>query len=138
MKFVLATLFVFVSFAGFSQQVSTELIDSLSKQNIYIEVDDTAYPALGMIDFYKEVMTYCSANYPVEAKQEGIIGNVFVAFIVELDGSIGEVTIQKGLHKDLDETCIDAVKNYKGKWIPGRFKGKDVRQHMVIPLKFRR
>ena len=45
-------------------------------------------------------------RYPVEAMEKGIQGKVFVSYIVEKDGSITHVKIQRGVHPSLDAESI--------------------------------
>jgi protein TonB len=42
-------------------------------------------------------------KYPAYARRMGVEGNVFVIFLVEKDGSISNVKIQRGINADLDE-----------------------------------
>ncbi len=74
-------------------------------------------------------------NYPEEAKKAGLSGRVFVAFIVNTDGSIQNVELLKGIGMGCDEEAIRLVKRMPN-WIPGRQSGKIVRVKYNLPIAF--
>ncbi|MBD5208113.1 MAG: energy transducer TonB [Bacteroidales bacterium] len=75
-------------------------------------------------------------NYPESAQQNDIQGRVIVKFVVEKDGSIGNVTILKGVDKDLDREAMRVVKKM-GKWQPGKNNGVAVRSYFQLPVVFK-
>ena len=84
------------------------------------------------------LMKWLSNNirYPEAAQQNDIQGRVVVRFVVEKDGSIGNVTIAKGVDKDLDREAIRVVKKMP-KWQPGKNNGQPVRSYFNLPVTFR-
>lgn len=91
-----------------------------------------SYPG-GIAEFYK----FLGANvkYPKEAVDNNIQGNVFVSFVVEKDGSITDVKIDRKLGYGTDEEAVRVLKLSK-RWNPGQFDGKVVRTKYSIPIKF--
>lgn len=85
----------------------------------------------------KELMTYIANNvkYPEEAKKNKIQGRVFVSFVVEKDGSIGDVKVLRGIGGGCDEESIRVVENMPN-WVPGMQRGKAVRVAYNLPIKF--
>jgi protein TonB len=75
-------------------------------------------------------------KYPKEAMDKGIQGKVYVAFVVEADGSISSLKIVRGVNKLLDEEALRAVKTAP-KWTPGEQKGKKVRVSFTIPVTYK-
>jgi len=75
-------------------------------------------------------------NYPERLKDAGISGNVFVEFVVDVDGSVKEVQILRGIHPELDKEAIRVIRLTSNMWKPGKQEGKAVRVRMVIPVKF--
>lgn len=75
-------------------------------------------------------------RYPEAAQQNDIQGKVTVQFVVEKDGSIGAVTILKGVDKDLDREAIRVVKKMP-KWQPGKNNGVAVRSYFRLPVTFK-
>lgn len=76
-----------------------------------------------------------SVVYPEKAKEDGVQGKVFVQFIVEKDGSVGEATVLRGISTECDEMALQVVKAMPN-WKPATFKGKPVRSKFVLPINF--
>ena len=74
-------------------------------------------------------------KYPEEAKELGIQGKVFVTFVVEVDGTITDVRVLRGIGGGCDEEAIRVVKSMP-KWVPGKQRGVPVRVQFNLPIKF--
>jgi protein TonB len=74
-------------------------------------------------------------KYPEEAKELGIQGKVFVTFVVEVDGSITDVRVLRGIGGGCDEEAIRVVKAMP-RWVPGKQRGVPVRVQFNLPIKF--
>ena len=85
----------------------------------------------------KVLMNYLHENlkYPSLAKETGIQGRVFVAFVIETDGSISDVQVLRGIGGGCDQEAIRVVQNMP-KWIPGKQRGIPVRVRFNLPIKF--
>ena len=57
-------------------------------------------------------------------------------FLVDVDGSVKEVKIIRGIHPLMDKEAIRVIKLTSKKWKPGRMNGEPVKVRMVIPVKF--
>jgi TonB family protein len=77
-----------------------------------------------------------NVKYPQKAKDEGIQGRVFIQFVVEKDGSVGEVKLLRGIGGGCDEEGIRVVKSMP-KWTPGQQAGKAVRVLYTLPIFFK-
>ena len=75
-------------------------------------------------------------NYPPMAAMNDIQGNVIVQFVVNEDGSVGEVKVVRSLDKDLDREAIRVVKSLP-KVTPGRHKGKVASVWYTLPVPFK-
>ena len=84
------------------------------------------------------MLEYLESNlrYPVLAEENGIQGRVVVSFIIEKDGSINDVKVEKHIEKVFDKESVRLVKNMP-KWNPGKKDGKPVRVRHSIPIMFR-
>jgi TonB family protein len=84
------------------------------------------------------LMEYVSKNvvYPEEAKEKEIQGRVFISFVVEKDGSIGEVKVLRGIGGGCDEEAARVISSMP-KWKPGKQKGEFVRVSYQIPIMFK-
>lgn len=76
-----------------------------------------------------------TVRYPVEAQENGIVGKVFVSFVINEKGDISNIRIAKGVHPLLDQEAIRAV-SQMGRWKPGVHDGKPVRVSYTIPITF--
>lgn len=89
---------------------------------------------------YAEMMKYFGKNmkYPEIAVQANIEGKANVRFVVEKDGSIGNVTVLKGVPncKECDQEAIRVIKGMP-KWKPGKNGGKAVRSYYSMPVTFK-
>ena len=74
-----------------------------------------------------------SVVYPEKAKADGVQGKVYVQFVVEPDGSVGDVTVLRGVGGECDDEALRVVKSMP-KWQPATFKGNPVRSKYVIPI----
>ena len=84
------------------------------------------------------LMQYLADNlrYPESARKAGTQGRVTVQFVVGKDGSIGNVSILRGVDPALDKEAIRVVSEMP-KWKPGLQKGKPVNVKFAIPVVFR-
>ena len=84
------------------------------------------------------LMKYLSANirYPEAAHKAGTQGRVTVQFVVGKDGSIGNVSILRGVDPALDAEAIRVISGMP-KWKPGTQKGEPVNVRYTVPVMFR-
>lgn len=75
-------------------------------------------------------------KYPAEAKKNKIEGKVFIAFLVDKDGSVRDATVAKSANKHLDKEALRVVKGMP-KWKPGKKDGKNVPAKMTLPVAFK-
>ncbi len=85
-----------------------------------------------------ELYKWLSKNirYPEMAAQNNIQGRVTVQFVVEKDGSVGEVKVVRGKDPDLDKEAVRVVKSLP-KFIPGKMNGQNVRVWYTLPINFK-
>lgn len=74
--------------------------------------------------------------FPMDALEEGVSGHVVVEFIVEKDGSVGEVKIVRGKHPSLDKEAVRLVKSLP-MFNPGMLNGKTVSTWFTLPINFK-
>jgi protein TonB len=74
-------------------------------------------------------------NYPTMASESEIQGKIFLTFVVEIDGSITDVKILRGIGGGCDEEAVRVVKMMP-RWSPGKQRGKAVRVQFNLPVKF--
>jgi len=76
-----------------------------------------------------------NGKYPQRAQNSGIQGKVFLSFIIERDGSLGDIRVDRKLGYGLDEEAVRLLKN-SPKWIPGVQRDRVVRvkYNIVVPF----
>lgn len=75
-------------------------------------------------------------QYPKMEREADIQGRVVVGFIVDLDGTITDVAIKKGVSPGLDKEAMRVVQAMP-KFSPGKQQGKAVRVQYVLPIIFK-
>lgn len=87
----------------------------------------------GINEFYKYLSR--AIKYPKEAYTNGIGGSVLLNFVIEKDGQVADVKIDKPVFPSIDEEAI-RVMMASPKWVPGIQRGVPVRVKYNIPIKF--
>jgi TonB family protein len=84
------------------------------------------------------MMRYLGGNikYPEEASEAGIEGVVYVTFVVEKDGAVGEARVLRGIGGGCDEEAVRVVRAMP-KWEPGMQRGKPVRVQYNLPIRYK-
>jgi TonB family protein len=84
------------------------------------------------------LLKYLQENifYPVDAKENGFQGKVYIQFVVFKDGHLSDFKILKGIYPSIDQEALRAVRKMPN-WIPGQDKGKTVNVKVVIPVVFK-
>ena len=75
-------------------------------------------------------------EFPEMARQMGIQGKVWVSFIIEKDGRITDVAVDRGVDKLLDEEAIRVVRMFP-KMTPAKVGGRSVRMRYSLPINAR-
>jgi len=115
------------------EEVKEQVIQQEAPKEIFTVVEEQpGYPGgdEARIKYLQE-----NIKYPDEAKELGVQGKVFVTFVVEVDGSITDVKVLRGIGAGCDEEAIRVVKNMP-KWVPGKQRGVPVRVQFNLPIKF--
>ncbi|MFM2226838.1 MAG: hypothetical protein RL664_181 [Bacteroidota bacterium] len=75
--------------------------------------------------------------YPERMKNLGIEGTVYVSFVIEEDGSISRVSVERGIENgdELNKIAVKAIQKMPN-WIPGRSGNTSVAVKQTIPIQF--
>lgn len=79
------------------------------------------------------LMSWLAENIHCPSTCKSISGRVVLSFIVETDGTLSNIQIERKLDTEFDEEFIRAVKAMP-KWIPGKQNGQTVRVKYNMPL----
>lgn len=80
---------------------------------------------------------YMGANtkYPDEAKKAGVQGTVYIEFVIDATGKVGQVQVKRGVNASLDKEAARVVASMPD-WKPGEQGGKKVAVRYILPVKF--
>ena len=94
-------------------------------------------PPGGINAFYKYVSSHIV--YPQMEKEAGIQGKAFLKFVVEMDGSLSDVQVLKGVSGcgACDKEAVRVLKTFPDKWKPGRQNGHAARVYYTLPIVFK-
>lgn len=76
-----------------------------------------------------------NVEYPQTSIEMNEQGKVYLSFVVEEDGSISNILIERSVSDDLDREAKRLLRKMP-KWIPGESKGEKVRARCRLPINF--
>ena len=76
-----------------------------------------------------------NVQYPQTAIEMNEQGRVYLSFVVESNGSIGGVKIERGVSVDLDREAKRLLRKMP-KWTAGEARGRKVRTRCRLPINF--
>lgn len=85
-----------------------------------------------LVNFINEIR-----QYPADAYKRGVQGRVLCSFVVNIDGSISDVMVLKGVERTLDREAVRIITKMP-EWIPGKIDGKNVPVRVIWPVAFRK
>lgn len=90
------------------------------------------YPGgkIGLTRYLKD-----NVEYPKVAQENNITGTVTVYFVVDVDGSVTDVKIIKGIGGGCDEEAVKTIMEMR-KWKPGMNGGHPVPVGIALPITF--
>ena len=80
------------------------------------------------------VVKQVKPQYTAEARRAKVEGTVILEAIVETDGTVGDVSVTKGLEPGLDEQAVKALRLWR--FEPGKKDGKAVRVRITLEMTF--
>lgn len=107
--------------------------EEINETEIFTVVESMPRFPGGEAELYK----YLSKNivYPTMAQESGVQGRVYVTFVVEVDGSITDIKILRGIGGGCDEEAVRVVRSMP-RWNPGKQRGQPVRVQYNLPVRF--
>ena len=76
-------------------------------------------------------------NYPPNAREAGIEGTVYVSFVVDENGYVGNVKVEKGIGGGCNEESVRVVSKIPKFKKPGKNQGQAVKIRYNIPIKYK-
>lgn len=78
---------------------------------------------------------HAHVTYPPEMRKQRRSGQVLVSFVVEPDGSVGDIKLLESSHPEFTQAVMEAVHSAP-KWTPGIQNGKFVKIRYTLPIHF--
>jgi TonB family protein len=84
------------------------------------------------------MMGYLLKNikYPSKLLKNGISGTVNIKFMIDIDGSLKDVSVATSVHELLDKEALRVVKKMP-EWTPRIFDGELVPSYFILPVTFK-
>lgn len=83
-----------------------------------------------LVEFVKS-----NLRYPEEAKRNNEHGRVIVNFVIDIDGTVTDPFIFRGVSPALDAEALSIV-SIMPKWMPGSFNGELKKVRYTLPIRF--
>ena len=116
----------------FTRVEVTEEVEEAEEEVFLVVEEDPEFP--GGLDALSKFIAD-NIKYPQLAKENNITGRVFVSFVVEKDGRVGQVKILRDIGGGCGNDAVRVVKMMP-KWKPGKQRGKAVRTQFNLPVNF--
>jgi TonB family protein len=105
-----------------------------NKNGVYTIVEQQPEYPEGMKAMFEWMQS--TMKYPEEALKTGTEGTVYIGFVVEKDGSLGNFEVKRGIGAGCNEEALRILKTSPN-WKPGMHNGKIVRVAYTVPIKFK-
>jgi TonB family protein len=98
--------------------------------------DDTSYNKKAN-EAAQEIQNFINSNvnYPEYSIENEEQGKVLIKFIIETDGSITHISIDKGVSMHLDREAIRLIRSLSN-WSAAECNGKKIRTRVTLPIAF--
>lgn len=128
MKLLATLLFFFLSLASFSQEQKKDHDES----NMIVIDSGKLATKPQFIGGIPNFLHFVRENYELP-KVKGLNGKVLVQFVVEKDGSIGDIKVLKDIGHGTGAEAV-RIMTASPKWIPGMMDGEPVRVLFTLPI----
>lgn len=116
--------------------------DPISSVEMTKHQEDSVFRIVEQLPEYpggiSEFMKWLTKNlqYPTTAQRMKMQGKCVVSFIVNKDGSVSDIKVEKPLNQFCDGEAMRVMRKMP-KWKPGHMKGEVVRTKIEIPIVFK-
>lgn len=112
----------------------TDLGGKVEVEPEVVEIPDVEAKYIGgyaaMVEFIND-----NIEFPQDAIDMNVQGKVFLSFVVERDGSVSNIKVERGVFKSIDREATRIVRSFPT-WIPGESKAQKVRTRVRLPINF--
>lgn len=111
-----------------------DLLDDRKIEGEVIEIPDVDASFVGGLVAMKHFI-YDRIEYPQVSQELRAEGTVWISFIVEEDGAVTSVKVERGVSEDLDNEALRIVRKFPN-WIPAEVEAEPVRTRVRLPITF--
>jgi len=122
--------------------IKKQLKNLASTEGIYLVAETEPKPKMGIENFYQQL--HSNLSYPESALDMGVEGTIYVKFVVNENGEVGNVVIAEDIDAPVEAAIDDfkaeaksAIESTSGQWEPSTVGGVPVSQWMVLPVQFK-
>lgn len=108
--------------------------ERLKEEPIFTTVEEQPEFPGGVGEMYQYIAE--RIKYPSPAQRANVQGKVFVKFVVQKNGDIGDIKVLKGIGFGCDEEAVRVISKMP-KWKPGKQNGNPVNVYFTMPIAFR-
>ena len=108
--------------------------DTTRREDVFISYETPASFRGGYVAMEKFLQE--NVVYPPEAVKDSVQGKVFVQFLIDSLGYVGEVKVARSVREDLDAEAVRVVKMLP-RFSPARWFGKTVSSKYILPVTFK-
>jgi protein TonB len=113
-------------------EVKEEVIE---EEQIFVSAEEMpSFQGGGLPAFHAWVQK--NVSYPMIAQENGIQGRVLLQFVVEKDGTLGQIKVLQTPDQSLADEAIRVLMK-SPKWKPAKQRNKPVRLSFTMPVEFR-
>lgn len=106
------------------------LLAGATHAQVYTKADPMPEPS---VDIGEHMIR--NLKYPVDARDQGIVGKVIVKFIINESGIMDSIWLHSSVYPSLDSEAIRVIKLLPP-WKPGMIGGKPVKVSYNLPIRF--
>lgn len=117
--------------------VEAKIVNSAEKMPRFLGCENLSEAEANQCTMLKIQQYIAGIDYPKDAFKNEIEGKVYVSFIINSDGELGDVAIAKGADKSLDKESIRHLKNMPNFASGGSQGGLKVNVKYVVPIVFK-
>lgn len=117
-----------------TQPITFRLPKQQSTPPVPVDTDSSEVLEFYVVEIKPKVLHAVKPVHPEEAIRDSLEGRVFLRFMVNMDGSVGDVRVLRG-PEVFHQAAIDGISQYRFK--PAEHNGKIVPVWMVMPITFR-
>lgn len=129
---------VFISFLSLSIQAQGEILTEADEMPYFAGCKDEGLAVAEKRSCSNKRLVHFIANqlvYPSKAKEQGIEGTVYVAFVVDEQGNITAPNVIRDIGGGCGAAALNVLRNMPA-WEPGLHQGQKVKVKLNLPIHF--